>query len=109
MSTERHCGACGAIDADIWRERCDGCGELIPANMTGMRIQLQAKGDSNRSENSRTYCTTCEDKARAALPTWDCARCGHPRHMHNSGCLVLGEPLKGGGRQACVCVGFVVP
>ncbi len=113
MSYEGHCKECDAIDAQEHRRRCDGCGGLI----------LRSEGDTSSvhvthfdgpyapqvGENARDYCAACTEKVKAALPVWLCARpgCGHPRHMHNAGCMVYGVPA--GASGGCYCNEFVPP
>jgi hypothetical protein len=107
---ETHCKQCGAIDAHEHRERCDGCGKLIKTDAPSSYVQMHIEQSHRRlSENARAYCPECTAIVQASLPAWRCARCDHPRHMHNRGCLMLLEPLPNGGYQSCDCSHFVAP
>ena len=111
MAYETHCKNCGAIDTLEGRVRCDGCGTLIPRDEEGTSSVQVSDRVQHSHGNSRTYCVACTAKVNAALPVWLCVNCGHPRHMHNAGCLVVtGEPDKHtGARIACMCSSFVEP
>ena len=117
MSYEQHCTKCGAINAQESRLRCDGCGMLILQNEESTstvqvsHYSAQPFGPEVR-ENSRSYCAACTAKIDAGLPVWLCAQCGHPRHVHNTGCMaVLGmpDPKNHGARLCCECPEFVSP
>jgi len=107
MSYERHCKSCGAINADEARERCDGCGKLAPRGELPRSIILPDLSDRFRSQNPISLCPECYEKV--VVPTWNCARCEHPRHMHNAGCMVIFGPLPEGGHRCCDCSEFVPP
>jgi hypothetical protein len=108
VSYERHCRNCGAVNAVEDRERCDGCGRLISREESLQTVVLHASGDRFRSQNGIGLCPECF--AKVHVPMWPCANCGHPRHMHNAGCMVLLGPRPDGvGNFCCGCSAFVPP
>jgi hypothetical protein len=111
MSYEGHCKACGAINAQEHRRRCDGCGgSILYSEGSTSTVQVNretSEGFQADRENSRDYCAACTEKVNAALPVWLCCNCGHPKHMHNAACLDRSGVQA--GEAGCHCEAFVPP
>jgi hypothetical protein len=108
VSYEQHCRSCGSVNNYESRQRCDGCGRLVAREDESLRhIVLPNEHEPYGSQNPIGLCPACFVKV--SVPKWLCARCAHPRHMHNAGCLVLFDLRPEGGYRSCDCSEFVMP